>query len=612
MALNTIDDQSPRLFEGDLSAPPELHGWLGAAVRIFKFFASLKLAIFILISLMVIMATGTIIESKHGMDASRLLVYETVWFHAILFLLGVNVLAAALDRLPWKKKHTGFVITHLGILIILTGSFITHNGMIDGQIAIAEGESEHRLTLSSPLIYLYSAGLKSDWIMPLRKRPFAWTGREPLRNPEGALPLEISALRHYPKAIGKTHLIETPEGGAPAVEITLHNSFVNQKVQLIENDPQFGRTQVGPATVSFAKEPLVVQAASVSQGPYLEFQFANRNIQLPVPANRALPAEFVLEGTPYRIKIFKTFRNAFVEGRELADRPAAKEETGPGENPAVQLELSGKDALEKHTVFSNYPDFPTQHGMQPSAAGVKILYRMPGGGSRNESHELRFFYDRAAKALKYQVQNGAALKEGAVKIGEEIETGWMDLKFRADRFYPSAAQRQEFTPLANTSEDPLAVPAVELELKSGDSRQALWLEQGVRRTVNFDGASYDVMFGQRRVPAGFKLELRDFKIDYYPGTQKPASFESDVTLKDSGRGIVKETTISMNKPLNYRGFHIYQSGYQLGEGAPEVSVFSVGRDPGIPWKYTGTIVMVLGISLMFYMKPYSMRAGQAV
>ena len=41
----------------------------------------------------------------------------------LLAFLGDNILCAALIRYPWKKRQTGFVITHAGLLILLAGSY---------------------------------------------------------------------------------------------------------------------------------------------------------------------------------------------------------------------------------------------------------------------------------------------------------------------------------------------------------------------------------------------------------------------------------------------------------------------------------------------------------
>ena len=119
-----------------------------------------------------------------------------------------------------------------------------------------------------------------------------------------------------------------------------------------------------------------------------------------------------------------------------------------------------------------------------------------------------------------------------------------------------------------------------------------------------------------RCQPGFELTLKDFKVRHDPGTEKAAAFESDVVLKDFARGTALEKTISMNQPLEYKGFKIYQAGYSNVSASAITSqpaeqkynsVFAIGRDPGVPIKYTGALIMVIGILLMFYTRAYSLR-----
>ena len=55
----------------------------------------------------------------------RFFVYGTGWFTALAVLLAVNVLAALLVRFPWKRRQTGFVLTHVGLLVLLLGCLLT-------------------------------------------------------------------------------------------------------------------------------------------------------------------------------------------------------------------------------------------------------------------------------------------------------------------------------------------------------------------------------------------------------------------------------------------------------------------------------------------------------
>ncbi|MBI3312788.1 MAG: cytochrome c biogenesis protein ResB [Candidatus Omnitrophica bacterium] len=585
-------------------------GWIvRIPYRIFKMAASLKLALFVLFSLMICLAAGTFVESAHGATASRLMVYDSIWFRALLFLLGLNVAAAALDRLPWKTKHVGFVITHLGIIIILIGSFVTREFMVDGQIMLAEGETESFITLPKPLLYIFSENSKKDWLIPIPEKPFAWQGKENLSDEKNAgLPLKMSILSNFPKARLQESWASA-SAGPSALKVTLHNSFMNETFWLVENDPTLGEIQAGPAKLKFTHELLKENTLSAAKTEYLEFQFEKNNVQIPLQEKTKLPAVFKLENTPYRVTLTRLFKNAVIRGRELIE----KEAEGAAEkkdNPAAELILEGNGLQEKHTVFARYPDFPTMHGLKPSAAGAKIFYRFPDGGSRDETHELRFV--KKDGELIYQIQSGMNIVSNKAMFSEEVATGWMDLKFRVEQYLPHAQRNRVFTPESNQAEGEEVFPALQLQLENESEKKTLWIGQGLREAVEMGENRYLFLYGQKRIPAEFRLKLKDFRVENYPGTSKPASFESDVILIDDMRGTTREANISMNEPLVHRGFRIYQSGYQQNQGQPEVSIFSVGRDPGVPIKYIGTIIMITGIILMFYIRRFSSNAGRIV
>lgn len=618
--------------------------WRHLPLLIFKFFTSLRLAILVLFALIFALAAGTFLESLHGTEAARLLIYDSPWFGGVLMVLGINVACAALDRYPWQKKHTGFVVTHCGILLILIGSFVTQRWVVDGQMAIAEGQSEHRITLPEPILYVFAEEGHRPSIAALKKKPFAWHGKQKvlgssLREP---VPFEVYLLAYYPKARQKTAVIRSL-AGPPALKVTLHNSFVNQTEWLVENDPSFGTLAMGPATLKFTDIALQENKGPAPEAGYLEFQFdpsalpkghpeAERaarhkpsagaplktTIHIPLTADLKLPATFPLEDTPYQITLTRLLQDAVVVGRELMDQ-AKDHGRGRESNPAVELLLEGNGLKERHTVFAKFPEFPTQHGMKPSGAGVRIFYRLPNAGSHGETHELRFVPltlpsplggEGKGEELQYQIQDGVEIKTGIVKIGGEVPLGWMDLAFRVEEFFPHAEIRRSYEPEPPTSEGQEARPAIQVEVTEGTDTKTLWLAQGIAETLHGGGRTSHLLFAEKRLDAGFRLELRDFRIEYYPGTNRPASFESDVTLKDTSRGIVRDVTVSMNRPLVWRDYRIYQSGYSLPAGEPEISIFSVGRDPGIPVKYGGALVMIAGILTMFYTRRFSSHAGR--
>src|SRR3954468_18134114 len=109
-------------------AHPQESSWRpGRVLRVFdaiyRFLASLKLAVFSLSTLAAVLSYATFFESWYGMAAVQEWIYRSKGFAILLAFLGMNILCAALIRIPWKKRQTGFVITHAGLLILLAGSW---------------------------------------------------------------------------------------------------------------------------------------------------------------------------------------------------------------------------------------------------------------------------------------------------------------------------------------------------------------------------------------------------------------------------------------------------------------------------------------------------------
>ena len=77
---------------------------------IYRFLASLKLAVISLTALASTLAYATFFESWYGAGAAQQYIYRSAGFSILLAFLGMNILCAALIRYPWKKRQTGFEI----------------------------------------------------------------------------------------------------------------------------------------------------------------------------------------------------------------------------------------------------------------------------------------------------------------------------------------------------------------------------------------------------------------------------------------------------------------------------------------------------------------------
>jgi ResB-like family len=130
------------------------------------------------------------------------------------------------------------------------------------------------------------------------------------------------------------------------------------------------------------------------------------------------------------------------------------------------------------------------------------------------------------------------------------------------------------------------------------------------RFVTFADRTYEVCFDVDRRPLGFELKLDDFDMGFEPGTEQPTHYVSQVRLTDPSLKIKEQPhTISMNNPLDHRGFTFYQSNYIRmkdphtgGFSGQFQSVFQVATNPGRPVIYAGCMLIVAGAFLQFYMR----------
>ena len=107
---------------------------------VFKFFSSVKLAVVLISVLIVASIAGTLYETSFDAKVARAYIYNAWWFDTWLTLLCANLACAAFSRMPWKRHHTGFLLTHLGIITLLIGAMIGRGWGIEGTMTIFKGQ----------------------------------------------------------------------------------------------------------------------------------------------------------------------------------------------------------------------------------------------------------------------------------------------------------------------------------------------------------------------------------------------------------------------------------------------------------------------------------------
>lgn len=117
----------------------------GIAKSIGRALSSRRLTLGLLTAAAVAIAVATFLEAGLGPEAGRLFVYETIWFEAILLLLGLNLTANLRRWWPLKFEHAGFLLIHAAVIVILAGAGATRYFGYEGVLALRKGAESSRM-----------------------------------------------------------------------------------------------------------------------------------------------------------------------------------------------------------------------------------------------------------------------------------------------------------------------------------------------------------------------------------------------------------------------------------------------------------------------------------
>ncbi len=120
----------------------------------------------------------------------------------------------------------------------------------------------------------------------------------------------------------------------------------------------------------------------------------------------------------------------------------------------------------------------------------------------------------------------------------------------------------------------------------------------VKNQFELGGLYFSIAYGSKYFNTPFYIQLNDFQLERYPGSNSPSSFASEVTLLDGG--LAEDHRIYMNNVLDYKGYRFFQSSYDKDELG---TVLSVNHDFwGTLISYLGYFFMTLGMILNMFSK----------
>jgi hypothetical protein len=133
--------------------------------KLLIFLGSAPLAITLIGAVAVFVIAGTIIESKtESHRLAAMFTYNSPFFSVLIWLLFINILVSALRRWPFQQKHIPFLMTHLGLLMILSGVIVKNHYGIQGAMSILEGGvSQHLLMPDTYAVYVQNKHTRSSY-----------------------------------------------------------------------------------------------------------------------------------------------------------------------------------------------------------------------------------------------------------------------------------------------------------------------------------------------------------------------------------------------------------------------------------------------------------------
>ena len=568
--------------------------------RITRGLASLKLTIVLFCVVASALIYGTFYESANGTPMAQQAVYTSLWFDALLALLFLNMVACTCRRYPYKPHQLGFLMVHVGVLTILVGALLTRHFGHEGQLWLYEGDSGDAATSARPFLAVsVPEDRVDDHLFPLAF-PAKDAGAEvnrTLRVPGS--PVRVQVSRYFPNA-RETEVVVAGETDDPAVHVRFARHDEQGEAWLLPNDPE-RRALAEPIRIETFAAPTATAADSILAALSIPRSSGRGTLEIQgeglprcrIPLDGALPRTVV--AGRYRVVLLQWFSHLVVRDGVPVNASDALA------NPAILFEVQGPRGSENHVAFALHPmntlvtsesdhgyrvDARYAHGGAAAAEPQVRLVHVPGGDWRfTANFDLDVPADRR------------------LEVGRTYTSATTHFELQATQALDRAAVRGDFVNVDRQEHR----PALLVTATNGSARSApVWVVEGSNPTLRLGDRTVTIELRERRMPLGFAVQLVDFAETTYPGTTRSATFASDVLVTDPGASPVP-IHISMNRPLKHRGYRLFQSSYAR-QGGREASVFSVSYDPGVTVVYTGFIIFIVGLVVIFYLKPVIKRA----
>jgi len=238
---------------------------------------------------------------------------------------------------------------------------------------------------------------------------------------------------------------------------------------------------------------------------------------------------------------------------------------------------------------------------------------MPAAGEEAPNHLTLFIADDGA--ITYELISRKLGKSGGkIDMNEPLATGWADWQLKIDKVLPHAEEWTDFIPATSTTTtaSPNELPdGVRVRLEQTGEEFEQWVPAGWQITVPTSPNETMIAYGFKTIPLPIGLELLEFEVKRNEGSDSPAGFKSTLRIS-TAEGETATGACWMNNPFSFPGgwLHTWTGlTYKISQASwnPEnlgQSTEQILRDPGWLLKWIGSLLVVIGVFMMFYLQPY--------
>ena len=312
-----------------------------------------------------------------------------------------------------------------------------------------------------------------------------------------------------------------------------------------------------------------------------------------------LGRDVAIADTPFTLKIDEYWADFRIENGKptsVTDEP---------NNPAVLVTIRGKG------LPTSKPE-TNPHGSSNDHATTGGPPTMPAPGDETPNHLTLFIADDGT--ISYDLtsrKNGKST--GKIDLNKPLPTGWADWQLTIDKTMPHAASSMDFNPVnSETASKSTDLPdGVRVRIQQNGENLERWAPAGWQIAIPTSPSPTMVAYGWKTVSLPIGLELLDFEVKRNEGSDSPAGFKSTLRVVTAD-GETATGSCWMNHPFSYPGtwWHTWTGlTYKISQASwnPEnlgQSTVQILRDPGWLLKWIGSLLVVIGVFMMFYLQPY--------